>query len=93
MSYEKVARQLRVKYGITYAEFASALGVCKNSVVELENPHRNPTPHQLCALQKGFEQVIEARRRELAALERDYRRARLRLLCVQELGEIPEETV
>lgn len=72
MAYEKVTRQLRLKYGITYAEFASALGVCKNSVVELENPHRNPTPHQLCVLQKGFEQVIEARRRELAALERDY---------------------
>lgn len=91
MAYEKVTRQLRLRYHITYGEFAAALGVCKNWIVELESPHKRPTPHQLDVLQQGYQNVIARRRSELLKLEQDYLRARTQLLCVRALDEIPEE--
>lgn len=91
LAYEKVTRQLRLKYRITYGEFAAALGVCKNWIVELESPNKRATPHQLDVLQQGYQAVIARRRSELLALEQDYLRARSQLLCVRELEEIPEE--
>ena len=88
MCQERIMRQLRFKYHITYPELAKAAGVSRQRIAQLELNEEDALPRHCTFIRNAFYAVALDRQRQVRQLEIDLDRLGERLM---EYGRIESD--